>query len=428
MSTHTSTPSYTTGCYPVPIRFLYGTAAEINFWDVVCFRSFEAGGPFDTSTEELAKHCGLSRQMISQLRHDAVEQKALIEDVSWVSGRRFTLQVPKLDEVKKGIVWKPLGYVRNGWHQVVTPAIPKRVLNLYLQQPRQQLYHLDGAYIASKCKRRFPYENYCPAASLNAGDVGKALRLLVQLGLLVPEGDGYRIDWVTFNQPVPGDAPRFEATDPRTHVLFRQAASVDRERAERSLELLSVGHYDLETHLADVFRDLAYVGQDDYALLKAKVYRRRNRPPGPKRWRDTWRAFQYELKRRVAETRSPKAVLDLSEATHTVRPLHLDLGKLKGDVLAVRMVSRVEWPWYFDTPFPDGVLSRNGALPWAAVQLELQSDSNVFFTRTVRPGDAETRYTFQESRAASSLTLHARCERPLPGVHVAAWLEARLRK
>ncbi|MBN1890357.1 MAG: hypothetical protein JW850_20350 [Thermoflexales bacterium] len=416
MSTRTSALSYTAGCYPVPIRFLYGTAAEINFWDIVCFHSFEAGGPFDTSTEELADQSSLSRQMISQLRREAVEQKALVEDVSWVSGRRFTLHVPNLNSAKSGIAWKPLGYVHNGWQRVVTPAIPKRVLNLYLQQPRQQIYHLDAAYIAGKCKRRFPYEAYCPAAPLNTADIGKALRLLVQLGLLVPEGDGFRVDWVTFNQPAPSDAPRFEAPDPRTHSLFRQAASADPGRAERSLELLSIGHYELETHLADIFRDLAYVGPDDYALLKAKVYRRRNRPPGPKRWHDTWKAFQYELKRRVAEARSPKTILDLSEATHTARPLHLEI---KGNILAMRMVSRVEWPWYLDA---------QGQAPGAAVQLELQSNGSVFFSRTVNPGDAEMRYTFQESPAAGSLTLHARCKRPLPGVHVAAWLEARLRK
>ena len=43
------------GCYAIPIRFLYGTAAEINFWDVIYYRAHEAGGAFDTSTKELAE-------------------------------------------------------------------------------------------------------------------------------------------------------------------------------------------------------------------------------------------------------------------------------------------------------------------------------------------------------------------------------------
>ena len=36
-------PFYVVGCYAIPIRFLYGTAAEINFWDVVYFRAHETG-------------------------------------------------------------------------------------------------------------------------------------------------------------------------------------------------------------------------------------------------------------------------------------------------------------------------------------------------------------------------------------------------
>jgi hypothetical protein len=84
----------------------------------------------------------------------------------------------------------------------------------------------------------------------------------------------------------------------------------------------------------------------------------------------------------------------------------------------MRMVSRVEWPWYLELPTP-------------AVQLELQSDDRILFTRTIDPNDAEVRYSLhpdQWLKPAKSLTLAARCDRPLPGVRVEAWLEARLRK
>ena len=432
--------SYTDGCYAVPIRFLYGTAAEINFWDVVYFRARAGGGEFDTSTGELVEQMGLSRQMMGRLRREAVERGELVQDVSWVSGRRFVLRAPDFDRLTKGVVWKPLGYVRNGWHRIVTPAIPKRVLNLYLQQPRQRVYRLDPAYVAAKCKRRFLHNETRSAAPLNSADVGKALRLLVRLGLLTPDGDGFCIDWDTFDRPAPTDAPSFQAPDTREHSSFVASAAINPERAERTLELLNTGHYDVDIHFADIFRDLAYVRGSDYALLKAKVHRHRNRPPGPNRWRDTWRAFQYELKRRVAEIRSAKSVLHLGEATCSDCSLALPLDQVSGRVLAVRMVSRVEWPWYFkasdgaqsDGAQSDGAQSdgaqSDGAL---TVRLELRSGDRTLFARAVGPGDSELRYALHPdewTNLAASLALIARCDRPLPDVHVEAWLEARLRR
>ncbi|MFN2272412.1 MAG: hypothetical protein ACK2US_16340 [Anaerolineae bacterium] len=257
MAAFHKTSHYTAGCYAVPIRFLYGTAAECNFWDIMCFHARKGGGAFDTSSQELAEQAGFSRQTVSKLQREAIKHRDLAKDASWISGRHFVLRIPRYDQLTKGIVWKPLGYVRNGWHQVVTPAIPKRVLNLYLQQPRQQVYFLDPGYVAARCRRRFPYDKTRAAAPLNLADVGKALRLLVQLGLLVPEGRGFRIDWDTFNRPAPVEGACFDDPDPHKHPLFEKAAAVDRERAEHALELLGTGHLDLETHFSDVFRDLA---------------------------------------------------------------------------------------------------------------------------------------------------------------------------
>jgi hypothetical protein len=422
-------PPYAAGCYAVPIRFLYGTAAEINFWDVVYFRAHAGAGHFDASSKELVEQMGLSRQLIGRLRRQAVEQGELTEDVSWISGRRFILHIPDFDRLTKGIVWKPLGYVHNGWHHAVTPAIPKRVLNLYLQQPRQRVYRLDTGYIAAKCKRRFPHGGKA-VAPLNSGDVGKALRLLVRLGLLVPDGDGFRIDWETFNHPAPSAGPTFDAPDPREYPLFRQVAATDLGRAERALELLNIGHYDMETHFADILRDLAYVRGDDFPLLKAKVYRRRNRPPGPNRWRNTWRAFQYELKRRVAEVQTPKCFLGLSDTTRCQCALTLDPAQVTGTILATRLVSRVEWPWHFEVASFALAESLSKRLV-TEVRLELRSNDALLFARTITPGDAEVRYALHPDEWSGPpplLMLTAQCDQPLPGVHVEAWLEARVRR
>ncbi|MCP4543576.1 MAG: hypothetical protein GY832_41210 [Chloroflexi bacterium] len=414
-------PSCTDGCYAVPIRFLYGTAAEINFWDVIYHQIHEGGGEFDISTKELVELMGLSRQMVGRMRQKAVERGELIEDISWASGHRFVLRLPNFAKLAKGHIWKPLGYVGNGWHHVVSPAIPRRVMNLYLQQPRQRVYRLDPGYIAAKCKRRYLYGKARSVAPLNLADVGKALRLLVRLGLLLPDGDGFRIGWETFNGPAPTDGPSFEAPDPREQPIFTELAAVDSQRAERALELLDTGHYDPEIHLMDIFRDLAYVRRDDYVLLKAKVYRHRNRPPGPNRWQDTWRAFQYELRRRVSEIRGPKSLLYLGDTTFLDSPLTLDLDQDTGCVLAVRMVSRVEWPWYFEQADPCT----------SAVRLELRSGDKVLFARAVGPSDAEVRYSFHPKEwcaLGASFTLAAYCDRPLPDVRVEGWLEARLRR
>jgi hypothetical protein len=320
--------------------------------------------------------------------------------------------------------------VHNGWHHAVTPAIPKRVLNLYLQQPRQRVYRLDPGYIAAKCRRRFPYGGTEAVAPLNSADVGRALRLLVRLGLLVPDGDGFRIDWATFKRPAPIVPSPFDAPDPREHALFCQAAATDPGRAERALELSDIGHYDLDAHFADIFRDLAYVRGDDYVLLKAKAYRHRNRPPGPNRWLNTWRAFQYELKRRVVEIRAAKSYLNLGDASCAECTLALDLDRGAGCVLAVRLVSRVEWPWYLEAP-PSAPTEPSPRRHGTAVQLELRSSDGVCFTRTVTPDDAEVRCTVHPEDwpiPSAPLMLAARCERPLPGVHIEAWLEARLRR
>ncbi len=408
---------YTSGCYAVPIRFLYGSAAEINFWDVVYFRAHQGGGAFETSTQELVEQIGLTRQMIGRLRQEAVEHQELIEDVSFESGWRFSLTVPNFGDLRKGIVWKPLGYVRNGWHQVVTPAIPKRVLNLFFQQPRQRVYHLDMPYIVNKCRRRFPYGEYKPVEPLKAADVSKSLKLLLQLGLLFPEDDGYRIEWEVLNHPAPAVPPAFDEPDSRGHPLFLQSAELDPARAERALDLIDIGELDFEASFADVFRDLLYVTSDDFELLKNKVHVRRNRPPGTNRWRDTWKAFLTERRRRASEIRSSKIIVPLTTAGRVDAPLDFDPGEAAGRILAMRFVARVEWPWHFSEPI--------------AVILELMANGTVLYSRTIYTGDTEIRCPVNFSTWPDwkvPLRLMVACNSPAPGVHVEAWLEARLRR
>ncbi len=409
---------HTAGRYPIPIRFLYGTAAEINFWDVVYFRAYIGGGFFETSTQELAEQTGLTRQMVSKLRQAAIEHGELTEDVSFTSGHRFHVRIPQFDQLKRGIIWKPLGYIENGWQHVVTPAIPKRVLNLYLQQPRQRVYRLDLRYIAAKCQRHFLYHQHQPIGPLNTADVSNALRVLIQLGLLAPEGDGLRIDWSTFTRPAPATPPQLTMIEPREHRLFVESYAIDPVRAERALELLLAGNYEIDVHFADIFHDLAYIHrEDDYHLLRKKVYTRRSRLPGPNRWKETWRVFHNDLKRRASEIRFPKVTLNLGEATQLDTPLVVAPIQSTRPVSAVVMVARVERSWYVQDATP--------------IQLEVAAFDRILFTRSIGVGDGEVRFSLPSDRwaaALTELTLRARSEQPLPGVQVEAWVEAKFQR
>ncbi len=408
---------YTAGCYPIPIRFLYGTAAEINFWDVIYFRAYAGEGAFETSTHELVEQTGVSRQMIGELRQEAIEHEELVEEISFESGRRFRLKVPHFDQQKKGSVWKPLGYVENGWLRAVTPAIPKRVLNLYLQQPRQWIYHLSPRYIAAKCQRQFLYRSPRSIGPLNAADVSGALRLLIQLGVLLPDDDGLRIDWAAFNRPAPTTPARFNSIDPHTHPMFVERAAIDPARAERALELVLMGQYDLETHFVDIFNDLAYLHRDDdYRLLRHKVHARRAKLPGPNRWKETWRVFHHDLKRRAAERRGPKVTLTLSPAAPSIAPLPIAVDAPRS-IAALVAIARVEWPWYVQAAAP--------------VQLDVLLSDQVLFTRSLGVGEGEVRFALRPDQwadALNNLVLRARCDQPLPSVRVEAWVEAKLQR
>ena len=402
---------YTAGCYPVPIRFLYGTAAEINFWDVVYYRAYMGHGTFDTSTLELTEQTGLTRQMIGQLRHEASRHGDVLEDIALDSGRRFRLIIPYFDPFAKGFIWKPRGYV-------LTPAIPKRVLNLYLQQPRQRIYQLAPRYIAAKCQRQFPYRAFRSFGPLNAADVSSALRLLTQLGLLVPAGDGFRIEWAVFNQPAPIAPACFNSPDLHDHPLFVKHAALDPARAERALELVLIGRYDFDVHFTAIFDDLTYLHDDnDYCLLRRKVQARRAKLPGPKRWQETWRVFQRELKRRVAERRFPKVALDLGEAAPSIAPLPIAHDLAARSVAALVTIARVEWPWYVQAAAP--------------VHLDMLLSDRVLFTRSLNIGEGEVRFTLppdQWTEARHHLAMRVRYDQPMPGVRVEAWVEAKLQR
>jgi hypothetical protein len=199
--------------------------------------------------------------------------------------------------------------------------------------------------------------------------------------------------------------------------LFRQSAELDPTRAKRALELIDIGQFDLEASFADIFRDLLYVTSDDFGLLKNKVHVRRNRPPGATRWRDTWKAFLTERRRRASEIRSAKIVVPLATAGKVDIPLVFDPGEVAGRILAARFVARVEWPWHFSESI--------------AVILELSANGTVLYHRTIYTGDTEIRCPVNFDNWPDwnePLRLTVLCSSSAPGVHVEAWIEARLRR
>jgi hypothetical protein len=285
-----------------------------------------------------------------------------------------------------------------------------------LQQPHQRVYRLDLRYIADKCQRHVLYRPHQPIGPLNMADVSNALRVLIQLGLLAPEGDGLRIDWPAFTRPAPATPPQRATVDPREHRLFVESYAIDPVRAERALELVLAGNYEIDVHFADIFHDLAYIQrEDDYHLLRKKVYTRRSRLPGPNRWKETWRVFHNELKRRALEIRFPKVILNLGQAAQLDTPLVVAPLQSTRPVSAIVMVARVERSWYVQDATP--------------IQLEVAALDRILFSHSIGVGDGEVRFSLPSDRWASALThltLRARSEQPLPGVHVEAWVEAKL--
>jgi hypothetical protein len=70
----------------IPIRFLYGTAAEINFLDVVSIARTKARANLTHPAQELVAQTGLTRQMIGRLRQQALAAGDLYEDSPCTTG------------------------------------------------------------------------------------------------------------------------------------------------------------------------------------------------------------------------------------------------------------------------------------------------------------------------------------------------------
>jgi hypothetical protein len=253
---------------------------------------------------------------------------------------------------------------------------------------------------------------------LNPADVAKALRLLVRLGLFLPEADGFRIEWVTFNQPAPPIGGPFDEPDPRTHPQFMDAAVIDRARAERALDLLLIGHYDLESDFPKMFRDLSFLhGSEDYALLKNKVQKRRDRPPSPNRWAETWQVFQRDQVRRTASIHSHKARLRLETSTEATTLLGLSITRPIEQVTAMVLIVRAEWPWH---------------LPAAAtLQIQAQLTEQIIIRLTLESDKPEVRCPLRPNHwplAGQVISLTVQAAQPHPALKIEAWLEAKLRK
>jgi hypothetical protein len=238
------------------------------------------------------------------------------------------------------------------------------------------------------------------------------------LGLCVPEEDGLSIDWSMFTRPAPTIPPQLAPANPRAHRLFVESYARDPVRAEQALELLLVGNYEIDVHFAAIFRDLTYLQRaEDYHLLRHKVHTRRHRLPGLNRWKETWRVFCHDLKRRTSEIRFPKVAVDLGQAAQRDVPLVVTPIQAALPISAVVLVARVEWPWYAQETTP--------------VQLQVLAFDRVVFTRSVSVEDGEVRFTLPPDQwitASQQLILRAHAAQPLPNVQVEAWLEAKLQR
>ena len=313
--------AYQPDSYKIPIRHLNGTAAGMNFWDAVYYLAAANGRVIhsgeciiETSVGELTELTGLTRQSVAKLRATAGGSGEVTEGAGFVfpeTGRQgFELFLHGYAKLTKGIVWKPAGYVGNGWLKVLDTGprmahIPRRVLNIFFQKPRQRVYRVTRQELrarARKPKRKHPPEMV---------EIDRALALLIQLELLEMVEGGYAVLWRTFGQPAA--TPRAPALppDPLTHPAVIAALEKAPEQAQLALDLLRLGRYDLELHFAPIFRDLRFLRPADTPLLRRKTSRHRHKPAEPGKWAYTWKRFQADLKKRTETVQSETLWLDM---------------------------------------------------------------------------------------------------------------------
>jgi hypothetical protein len=420
--------------YCIPRDRLEGRSAEMAFADAVYCLASTQGWAF----EEISRAQALDLEFQTASAFSGLDPGTVNEEadqaarLGWLRrtgmGDRSTEQVYLLDYGElangNGAPRKPVNYVTNGWlrtvYQLSRSYLPQRVLNLvwlmrFGPEPRD--------VSVEELRVRAAPANSRPLSRTRIVD---ALDLLERLGILIPEGGGYRLDRECFDAPSPSpdevqgrwDRRRLLKTD-----TFLQLSSEDTRRAQLALDILLAGRFDPEHDLRQIYDDLRWAGeQDDLDLLLTLARRRprHNHQPG---WDGLWRNF---LKRRMEQRasrqrlRSAESVVRFDRSSEhavllgLVGPSVEEIGDLwlfarLRSKLETRQLARVE-----------------GAAPQVRLHLNWGASVELLST-SLNLGQANhwsVPLRALGERAPLHFTLLAYTPQPVAGMWLEAWLEA----
>lgn len=309
--------------FPVPRCYVNGNAAYMIFWSAIYYLLATEGWTdpsgsryLETTTQKITELTGLSERKIRDQFNTIFEQpspyRLFEEESSMPYGRLYVLPNYKT-VLRRNAYCFPIGYVKNSWLGFVymksRSRLPVAIINCLLSKP-ENIRVADVEELRHRC--RDPGRQSLPSPN----NFLKALHFLEQLKLIRQiETRKYQLL-----------ERRFEARAalPIEPVAVRTARKQNPQMTELAIELAELGLFDLETHFAEVMRDLEFVGENDLDLLRKIIKKWYKEPASINRWKECWRSFCNERrKRRILS--NPITVRFDQEIEHTILPPFPDL-------------------------------------------------------------------------------------------------------
>ncbi len=262
--------------YFYPKRLTNLTAYKLNLWDVMYYLAARSGGRILISTSELVALTSIPRPKLLSLINDMLRSGHLTKDTGFLvdapTGRHYAIRITNYP-CAEPMVYKPAGYVTNGWLRVVRTAIPKRLLNYLLLYPDEPLSPENSSLGRAL---QAPWATHpVPRAAIR-----KAVAHLVELGLLTSIDDGRYL----FHPECLDKLPLSASVDAgEQHPLFKAAYARDPLLAHRALALVRKYDLQLEQDLPFIFDLLGSIEDGRITWLQAALRKARFLSPEERR-------------------------------------------------------------------------------------------------------------------------------------------------
>jgi hypothetical protein len=295
-----------TTIYHLPQQYLNGGKSPMAFWHVVYYLlargrtvSVQTGRAVETNLPQLLALTGISVRQLTTERHNLYRAKAPYQVLEEDTVGGFVWRAMGYDTaVAKHIIQAPQTFVQNGWvawlHNQKS-RLPLAIINQLLRQPMGK-----RTLPLSKLRQFCQHPDRVTPPSL--ADMEAGVQFLHQHGIIeltyTAEGEKLCTLQISRWQEQAPSSAAIGLTEPAPSVtdlpIFPELNAQDPSRTARAILCAEAGNFAPETHLAEIWRDLAYVdwGVEETALLK-KLRRadHKNEPPSPDRWRKFWQAY-----------------------------------------------------------------------------------------------------------------------------------------